>query len=160
MSCLFQMNSTVIQLHIYLYILFYRFFFLIGYYKILSIIPCANTVGPYWLSVLFIVVCICSSQPPNLSLSSLLPFGNYKCFLCLWVYFCLLNKFILIFSLIQTPHINNIIWSLSVSGLFHLSMNISRSSTLLQMASFRSFNDWVTFHYIHAPHLLYLLMDV
>ena len=34
-------------------------------------------VGPYWLSILNIVVCICQSQTPNSSLH-LFPFGNNK----------------------------------------------------------------------------------
>ena len=42
------MYSKVIQLYIYMcvgvyiYIFFFRFFFFIGYYKILSIVPCAT----------------------------------------------------------------------------------------------------------------------
>ena len=40
MLCSFQVYSKVIQLYIYIYILF-RFFSIIGYEKILSIIPCA-----------------------------------------------------------------------------------------------------------------------
>ena len=35
------------------------------------------TVGPYQLSILYIVVCICQSQSPNLSLCPFLP-GNHK----------------------------------------------------------------------------------
>ena len=54
--------------HIYIYIRF-RFFSFIGYYKIFSIISCA-TVDSFWLSILYIVVCICSSQTPNFFLSS------------------------------------------------------------------------------------------
>ena len=39
--CEFQVYSTVIQLYIYTCILFFSFSSLIGYYKILSIVPCA-----------------------------------------------------------------------------------------------------------------------
>ena len=39
-------------------ILFFRFFSVIGYYKMLSIVPCAIQLGPCWLSTLYIVVCI------------------------------------------------------------------------------------------------------
>ena len=35
----FQVYIIVIQLYVYLF--FFRFFFIIGYYKILSIVPCA-----------------------------------------------------------------------------------------------------------------------
>ena len=36
------------------------------------------TVGPCWLSILHIVVCICSSQAPDLSLPPTFPLGNHK----------------------------------------------------------------------------------
>ena len=36
------------------------------------------TVGPYWLSVLNIVVYICAFQTPNLSPLPSFPFGNRK----------------------------------------------------------------------------------
>ena len=36
------------------------------------------TVGPYQLSILYLVVCICQSQSPNLSLPPLPP-SNHKC---------------------------------------------------------------------------------
>ena len=35
------------------------------------------TIGPCWLSILYIVVCICQSQTPNLSLPPS-PFGNHE----------------------------------------------------------------------------------
>ena len=41
MLCYFQVYSKVIQLYMYIYTFFFRFFSLIGYYKILSIVPCA-----------------------------------------------------------------------------------------------------------------------
>ena len=40
-SVMFQVYSKVIQLYIYIFILFFRLFSIIGYYKILSIVPCA-----------------------------------------------------------------------------------------------------------------------
>ena len=39
--CQFQMHSTVIQLYALMYIVFFRFFSLTSYYKILTIFPCA-----------------------------------------------------------------------------------------------------------------------
>ena len=39
---MFQVYSNVVQLYIYnIYIFFSRFFSIIGYYKILNIVPCA-----------------------------------------------------------------------------------------------------------------------
>ena len=36
-----QQSDSVIHTYIYIYIFFFRFFSIIGYYKILSIVPCA-----------------------------------------------------------------------------------------------------------------------
>ena len=41
MLCYFLLYSKVRQLYIYIYQLFFRFFSIIGYYKILNIVPCA-----------------------------------------------------------------------------------------------------------------------
>ena len=41
MLCQFQVYSKVIQLCIYIYLFFFRFFFHIGYYRVLSRVPCA-----------------------------------------------------------------------------------------------------------------------
>ena len=65
---LVSVYSKVIQLYMYIYLLFFRFFPHIGYYRTLNLSSLCYTVGPSWLSILCIVVCICSSQPPNLSL--------------------------------------------------------------------------------------------
>ena len=46
---------------------FSRFFSIIGYYKILNTVFCAIQ-DPCYLSNLYIEVCICESQTPNLSL--------------------------------------------------------------------------------------------
>ena len=46
------MYSKVIQLHIYMYLFFFKFFSHLGYYRILSSV----TVGPGWLSILNIAV--------------------------------------------------------------------------------------------------------
>ena len=57
---MFEMYSEVIQLYLYLYICihiyiyFFRFFSIVGYYKILNIVPCA--VGPCCLSILFMCI--------------------------------------------------------------------------------------------------------
>ena len=49
------------------------------------------TVGPYCLSILYTIVCICWPQIPNPFLSTPLPLGNHKWVLYiwyLWVCFC------------------------------------------------------------------------
>ena len=71
------------------YIFFFRFFFIIGYYKLLNIVPCAISKS-CCASILFIVVLICSSQTPNLSL---FPLVVIACFICLGVYFFFKTNF-------------------------------------------------------------------
>ena len=56
------------------------------------------TVGPYWLSILHIVMCIYSSQLPNLSLAHFCPSVIISFFLSLWVCLCFVNKLIYIIS--------------------------------------------------------------
>ena len=59
------MSSKVIQLYIHI------FFHVLFHYRLLQDIeysPLFYTVGPHCLSILYIVVCICLSQTPNLSL--------------------------------------------------------------------------------------------
>ena len=58
------MYGKVIQL--YINIFFYRFFSVTGYYKILHVVPYAKQED--FVFILYTVVCICSSQTPNLSL--------------------------------------------------------------------------------------------
>ena len=70
------MYSKVIQLYIYICLFFFKFFSHIGYYKILSIAPCA--IQQVLVVYLYIVVCICYSQIPNLSLPPPFPLGNRK----------------------------------------------------------------------------------
>ena len=64
------MYGKVIQL--YINIFFYRFFSVTGYYKILHVVPYAKQEDLVF--ILYIVVCICSSQTPNLSSLPLPPF--------------------------------------------------------------------------------------
>ena len=54
---------------------------MLSYYRLLQDIEYRSlcyTVGPYWLSVLKIALCIFSSQAPNLSLPQPFPFGSHK----------------------------------------------------------------------------------
>ena len=62
MLCEFQVYSKMLQLYLYMYPFFFRFFTHIGYYRILNQGPCANKVGPCWLFILYIVVCICNPK--------------------------------------------------------------------------------------------------
>ena len=52
-----QQNDSVT--YVYVCVFFFVLFSIIGYYSILSIVPCAPWVGPCCLSVLYIVVCNC-----------------------------------------------------------------------------------------------------
>ena len=65
-----------IYIHIYIYIYLFRFFSHIGYYKILSIVPVLYN-RPL-LFILYIVVCICYSQIPNLSLPPIFQYSVIK----------------------------------------------------------------------------------
>ena len=63
------------------YLLFFRFFSHIGYYMVLSRIPCSiqEVLISYFI---YIAMCIYQSQPPNLSLPpQRFCFGNQVCFL-------------------------------------------------------------------------------
>ena len=64
----FFLISYYIYIYTYVcvYIFFFRFFFLVSYYKIL--ISLCYAVVTSWLSILYMVACIYSSQPPNFSL--------------------------------------------------------------------------------------------
>ena len=51
-SIVFQVYSKVIQLHIYMYLLFSKVFSYLDYYRILSRVPGCCIIGPCWLSIL------------------------------------------------------------------------------------------------------------
>ena len=70
-SVVLHMYSRVNQLHMYLYLFFFRFFSLIDYYKILNLVPC-TIVGPCCLPILYIVVCMFQSQTSNSYLLNIL----------------------------------------------------------------------------------------
>ena len=70
-----QVYSKVIQLYKHIY-----FFQIIFPYSLLQNVEYSflcYTVGPCWLSILCIVVCICQFQTPNLSTPPF-PFNNHK----------------------------------------------------------------------------------
>ena len=67
---LFQVYSKVTQLYICIYPFFSRFFPVMVITEVgVSFQNMGYTIGPCWLSVLYIVVCISLSQIPTLSLS-------------------------------------------------------------------------------------------
>ena len=73
-----QQSDSVIHIYVYMSILFQVLF----PYRLLQNIEYSSlgyTVGPCWLSIKYIVMCVCYSQTPNLpSLPTAFPFGNHK----------------------------------------------------------------------------------
>ena len=67
MLCSFLVYSKVIQLYIDIYILFIFYYCLLQDIEYINSSLCC-TVGPCCLSILYIIVGICSSQTPNPSL--------------------------------------------------------------------------------------------
>ena len=67
MLCHFLLYSIVNQLYIYIYVLFFRVYSHVGHQSTEQGALC-QTVSSYQLSVLYIAVCICQSQSPNLSI--------------------------------------------------------------------------------------------
>ena len=78
-----------------MYMFFFRFFSIVGYYKILNIVPCAIQLV---LVVYFIVVCICYSQACNLSISLL---GNTK--FSVFVNLFLFCKYVHLYHILDSP---------------------------------------------------------
>ena len=75
MLCSFHMYSKEIQLYIYIYIFFlFQNLFSHRLSQNIEQSSLCCTVGPCWLSVLYIVVCICQSQTHDLSLCLSFPF--------------------------------------------------------------------------------------
>ena len=108
-------------------------------------------VGPYWFSILHIVMCICSSQPPNLSLAHFSPSVIISIFLSLWVCLCFVNKLIYIIS--KKFNIWVILCDICLC-LTSLSMIISRSIYVVKMALFHSFL-WLS----NIPLYIYIYID-
>ena len=85
--------NRIISFHFtsYKYPLFVRFFSHVGHHRALSRVPCA--VQQVLISyVLYIIVCICQSQPPNSSPFS--PLVSVHLFSTLCLCFCFANRFI------------------------------------------------------------------
>lgn len=74
----------------------FRFFSLVGHSAYWAELPVLSS-RPCWLSTTYIVVCVCRS-PRLPSCPSLRPTPTTtRSFLCLWLYFCSIDKFICIF---------------------------------------------------------------
>ena len=90
------------------------FFYILSHCRLLQNIEYSflcYTVGP--LLIIYFIYSNVYFNPNLIYPFPVLPFGNHK-FLCLWVYFCFVNKFICIILLI--PQKSNIIWCLSFSA--------------------------------------------
>ena len=71
------MTYNVVSVYIYPFI--FRFFSHIDYNRVLSRFPCAIYSRSLVLTYLYMVVCICQSQPSNLFIPPQhFPFGNHK----------------------------------------------------------------------------------
>ena len=89
---MFQLYSKVIQLYIYIYPLFLRFYSHIRHYRVLSRVPCAiHTVGPYYLFFgiyLFIYFWLCWVFVAACGLSLVATSGGYSSLWCTGFSYC------------------------------------------------------------------------
>ena len=91
-SWLLMLISAIQQSNpdIHLYVCSFPWWFITGYW----IQSLCSTAGPYCLSILCIVVGICSPRTPNPSLYTLTPWQPPVCCLQPRFYFCFLGRFI------------------------------------------------------------------
>ena len=131
----------MIQLYIYMYLFFFKFFAHLSYYRILSSSLC-YTIGPCWLYILNIAVCTCRSQTPNLSLPPppfpLVTISSFSKSVSLFL-FCKLVHLYHFFKFRFLIKVISCDICLFFFGLSSLSMIILGPSMLLQMALFHSF---------------------
>ena len=103
-----QSDSVLYILYIYIcvYIFFFRFFSIIGYYKILNIVPCAMQQD--LVIYLFHIQQFVSVNPKLLIYPSLLNFGNHTFvfYVCGSVSVLQISSYV---SFFQIPHISDII---------------------------------------------------
>ena len=102
--------STVTQL----YIQFFKFFPLIGFYKILSSVHYAIQQVPVGYLFLHIEVYMCSSQPPNFSSQILFHQGCYK---VLNIVSCVLQQVLVLYFICSQCHLG---WLLKHRPCWHL----------------------------------------
>ena len=117
------------------------------------------TAGSYWLSILYLLVYICQSQPPNssdhpLPLSPVCP---YVCSLplCLFLPWRLVHLYHF-----SRFHVYALIYDLcfSLSDILHSVWQSLGPSMSLQMTQFHSFLWLSNTHCIYVAHLLYPLV--
>ena len=75
------------------------------------------TLGPGWLCILNVAMCICPFWSPDFSPPPSTLVTIY-CLVCLWACFCFGNKLIYIIFF-KFPHVSNITWYLPYSILLH-----------------------------------------
>ena len=118
------MYSKVDQSYIYIYIypLFFRFFSRMDHYRVLSRVPCAIQVVLISY-LLYIYVCICKSQSPNLfPLSPVVPIYYFHCqCICCYLTSCIREEcdklmYYFPFLICEQPNIRQM-KSLSISRL-------------------------------------------
>ena len=109
------------------------------------------------LSILDIIVCICKSRTPNLSLLSHSPLATKSLFsmsvslflFCRWVHLCHI-----LYCTYKWYHMVFV----SFSDLLHLVWEFLGPSMLLQMALFHSLYGWVIFHSMYVCMCIYVCM--
>ena len=85
--CFTVLYSEMIQLHVYIYPLYFGFPSHLGYQRALSRIPC-YTVGSHWLPILYKVsiLCIYRFQSPNsFHYPTFLPLMSIICSVCVFI---------------------------------------------------------------------------
>ena len=91
-----------------MYISFLQYFSRTSYYKT-EYSSLYQMLGSCWLPILYIVVCVCSSQTTHLSPPTASAFGNHKVFFCRSISVSYTSSFVSF----KIPHISDIIWYLS-----------------------------------------------
>ena len=88
--------------------------------------------------------CLYMSIPNSLTIPCpILPAGNHKLLLSLWVCFCFVSKFICITSF-WIPHIRDVTWYFSFSDLLRSVWHSLGPPMLLQRALLHSFYEWLS----------------
>ena len=126
-----QQSDSAIHIHTHTYTHIYSlctFSSIIGYHRVLSTAACTTqhvTVGRllHTQQCVYILIPKAQAIPPKRQQPQV-------CFLCLWVYFCFVNKFIcVLFFFFKILHINDALWYLSFSvWLTSVGMIISKST--------------------------------
>ena len=148
--------SKVIQLYTYIYLLFSLFFQILFPYRSLQSIEQSSlcyTAVHYWLSVLYIAVCICQSQSPNLSfLAALLPYNQrFVFYICNSISF--VDKYICTIFL-QISNINNIILCLC------LTLFIQHNNPCCCKQHYFILSMAMSYSIIYIPHIFFIHSSV